>query len=1754
MAVNPLREQLAKKYGASAPATTTAPAAGARPGAPVPASTASASSASGNALRDRLAQKYTVTQQPVVQPGAPAYQAPAPTTTQPRSASLFNSLDLAFPQTQTTTASTTKTGTFEMIKNVTSAILSIPKAIIDGQMNPDNFQQEFEAMAYPKTGNVITDTVTAPARAAGKVITRFLNPGFRPFGETVASAIIGNNPDSFDYDPMNIQYLPGVQKKSSQVVGEVAQAVLTAYSPSVLGRSAVATAGGPVKTALLTGARTGGEAGAFFGFAQVAAQDIRDPKDIATVMFMNIAGGAAIGAITSGAIPAAREGVQALTKDIIEQYNLPPSVYIDARKVKDIFQTGNVISPDESAMVRSLGLNGSQYRQAFREGVYIQVPAEKIITITDKPWFAKVKSAIGIAPANPNVRVVTYPQGVQSRADRLLDDGGRQTPPDMTPDGVESRIRASEGMDVDAAIARGDIPAATVYADPAKKTFTPEYAQGRVDDVANKLNAYWPGLGDTYRTNTPLTNLTMDAIEDAGVRALDMALAPGRQMLALPAGQATAVSRAFNAPIRAGMLAKLSQFTQDQQAAFGRNVIQTLNEELGTNVTPGELTIPENIRVIDQPSVDGRPAQYNGQDDRIEIFLPNLMNDLKALVGGRAILIHPDSPYTEVVRLEEGESIKDLVSRYVKEIVLHEAAHQKTPTSLQDQQELQQINAEITQARLNQDQNAINAAETKKDAKIMAVENAANEYLKANRVALEKEIFAKRGIDGDYKFEIEDTGTGVRAVYTDGPSAGAPVEGMQAATRPALLKQIIVANREGRVSLDMNQYASEVVALKAPNKFERRALKIPDESTVTMTEKDALNARQKARAQGSREGYVAGKREAAEKTKTELVSRFDKAMAKVKDRNASIAAKRADLIDYAQLLAYKDRGRFLKAINNTKTDKEFGEVLERMRKAAATTDRAALIKEILSELKSTAVKKRDGVPNAKFAYEQQKTLNEIRAAQRIFETRAKELRAGGQKEASAYALAQMEIADKISAWQTKNPDGVFPADMLHEVEVLKMVGLKDMTARELRAALAAIKSIKEEGRTVKELERFNRDTEVQRIKETVIETVTGGKPLPSEELSIKRRGENKKEFFKEYARTSIFAWEELLDKLSREDKGSKTYESFLSRFGQENSNRAFNAQNRGELAAINKVQEIMNQAYGVDTKGSTLKLIGDLQTRVDLGEIIHNDGKKRKVELTREEAIQYHMWHQDEALDSTFEETLHWGPEVWEKIDGMLTKEDRQAADGLLEFYREYYGPINEVFSADYGIDLPFNENYSPVHRAIDVTIPENVLLAQESAKYATAKNGSLKERVKNNIDLKPTGALENVIRHISKMEHYKAWSDPMYKFRRVFGDAQFRQAVADFHGEPYLKILDNTLNDFARDGVAREKINVLADTLRKNATKAILGLNIPTAIKQVPGVLNYGIELPTKDFFAGLTGFWGNPMQNARFLYDNSDTLQERFGAGFERDIAYTIEQGYDKKLAGAQNLSEVLFIPMRNADKLTVYMGGWAAFQSKFKQLTGKPFRFNEEVDEAAVKKSIEYMEDVTNRVQESSRLDTLAPLQRDGSWLKLLTMFQSQPSKYIRIMVNAGRNYKAGRESGPRALKRIAWAWLIAPFVWNFVNDMFKDEDYREGPAGVALRTLMGPLTYPLIVGQIAQTAYGWTQGQGFDYKPSPAFAFADDIVKATQNFAAEDVVDGTTYMIDAIGKLSGVPTTLLTRPIRKGKKEAEDEGGGGSAVSF
>lgn len=1254
-----------------------------------------------------------------------------------------------------------------------------------------------------------------------------------------------------------------------------------------------------------------------------------------------------------------------ITKDIVTTHSLPQNVYIDAAKVKDIFQTGEKISPEELDMIKSLGLDGQGYKNAIENGITISVPSEKIVTMTDKPWFKKIKDAIGI---------------------------------DSTP----QVTRTTDGVPTQAP--RGFIEA------PAERPL-----------------------------NTP-------RIEEQAPQAPNVDLVP------------ESVQKAVSSPISPEVLNTISAFTPEEFSAFGRKIVDGLNKEAGTNISNKQARdagLPDSIDVLEGNSPDGRPAQF--RQGRIQVFLPDLVRDIKALAEGKRILAH-GGENAKVYQMKPGESFEDLSLRYTKDVLVHELAHEKT-VNLADDTKAKQLRQEVIQAQATGNQKKINEAKTNMQKFMEELETKALAYERENRTALENEIFTKESTSTQRKID--------------------------------------------------------------------RTVKPEPAKKVSTNEKTLLKEKLKNQAAGAREGKKAG---IEEKQKELDVAKtgFKETMEKLKDRQATLQQKRHALVLYAEaFLPLRERGKFIRAIRYPGSDKEFFKILESMQNASKSVERKSLISEIVSEMKDTKVKIKDKKPEAKFEYEAQKKLNRIRA------------NLNGD-----YALAQEKIADLIADFQAANPDSVLPSDLLEQIQELKMVGIKDMTPEELRSVLADIKSIKETGRTLKDLERFNRDTKIQQVKDKTIETLTGGLKNPKADQGLRRSEDKPTSFEKigDYFTLQHAGFEELLDAVSKFDKTSKPYQSFLNQHFTTKTGEAFAKQNEGELVETNKVNEMIKKTYGFEKNGELYDYLNSMRDKVKLGDVRMADGSVKEINITKAEALQMYMWSKDETLHDTFTQGLNWGEEAQKKVFDLLSDKDKKMADEMLGFYREYYKGINEVFQKEYGVDLPFNENYSPVSRDVETSIPDNVMLANEMKSYATAKNNSLKNRVQNNIELKPKDAFQNLVSHINMMEHYKAWSETMYEARRVFGDREVRRTIDDFHGRKYLREIDSFLNDFARDGVDRSKIVPFVDALRTNTTKAILGVNWTTAVKQLTGLSNYWIEIPTGDFFTGVSNFWTAPLTKAKFLTDNSPVLRERFGNGYERDIKHALSTDYAKKLSKKDNLvSEGLFIFLRSADKLTVYQGAWAAYRAGYNAAI-KEGKTSAEAKAAGIKSA----EDITNRVQESSRLDTLSPIQRGGSYAKALTMLQSQPSKYVRIMWNIARNIKYERGSKAENLKRLAVLWFVVPTLYNAVAQALTDEKYRDTPGEFVAKTLLGPLSYPLIFGQLFQSFYGWTTGSNFAYNATPILSIADDLQKAAQQLRGSDITEALTYFADVAGKLKGVPTVQVTRPIRNYMHE-EEKGG-------
>jgi len=109
-------------------------------------------------------------------------------------------------------------------------------------------------------------------------------------------------------------------------------------------------------------------------------------------------------AVSAGVVKAAPKMAEKITRQLITDYKLPTKVRIDSKEIKSIFQTGENISKEKTELFKALELKPSQLRQAIDNGLTIDVPAEKVVTMSDRPWFAKVKKIFKVAPGETTVR------------------------------------------------------------------------------------------------------------------------------------------------------------------------------------------------------------------------------------------------------------------------------------------------------------------------------------------------------------------------------------------------------------------------------------------------------------------------------------------------------------------------------------------------------------------------------------------------------------------------------------------------------------------------------------------------------------------------------------------------------------------------------------------------------------------------------------------------------------------------------------------------------------------------------------------------------------------------------------------------------------------------------------------------------------------------------------------------------------------------------------------------------------------------------------------------------------------------------------------------------------------------------------------------------------------------------------------------------------------------------------------------------
>ncbi len=113
-----------------------------------------------------------------------------------------------------------------------------------------------------------------------------------------------------------------------------------------------------------------------------------------------IAGGVAAGKAIGGAKWGAEKIKENFLRETVETYNMPRTIYISPEKIREFHGLGreDVISPMETEVLKDAKIPRQVYVSALKNGIDIELPVERIVTIADKPWVKGLKDWFRMAP------------------------------------------------------------------------------------------------------------------------------------------------------------------------------------------------------------------------------------------------------------------------------------------------------------------------------------------------------------------------------------------------------------------------------------------------------------------------------------------------------------------------------------------------------------------------------------------------------------------------------------------------------------------------------------------------------------------------------------------------------------------------------------------------------------------------------------------------------------------------------------------------------------------------------------------------------------------------------------------------------------------------------------------------------------------------------------------------------------------------------------------------------------------------------------------------------------------------------------------------------------------------------------------------------------------------------------------------------------------------------------------------------------
>lgn len=363
------------------------------------------------------------------------------------------------------------------------------------------------------------------------------------------------------------------------------------------------------------------------------------------------------------------------------------------------------------------------------------------------------------------------------------------------------------------------------------------------------------------------------------------------------------------------------------------------------------------------------------------------------------------------------------------------------------------------------------------------------------------------------------------------------------------------------------------------------------------------------------------------------------------------------------------------------------------------------------------------------------------------------------------------------------------------------------------------------------------------------------------------------------------------------------------------------------------------------------------------------------------------------------------------------------SAKAMRAVYDNLGEKVSEVYERLYGKKFPWSENYYPIKVAPEYYEHGDQEIGQmkvkdEFGERVSVGHGFIRERSASAdafpVMLTELGALHNIAVAIEQEAKFIHMEHAFFQASKLLYDPAFKASIINNRkmGKDYWDLIESGLQDWAgRQMDIKNSMDAILLGVRKQATRAMLGLNPTTALKAGISWF-YGIRyLGFRYASSGVQDMMMHPKENLKFLMDNSPVFRDRVihsGIPEVNDLlaGKTFEWSANglPKQKGA-DYDRILFFMLQNVDKFTVasvMTGAINQAMESFKhgELTVEmkvALGINESqvsnmTDTEQMIAAVTYAEYVAQRTQPDFRPQSRSQFQRGTSLERLTSVFGS------------------------------------------------------------------------------------------------------------------------------------------------------------------